>query len=77
MRGAEPIGLPKASDERQPGVYFDSVVEALNFTRELTKILRRKKAVPTAVATSLDVGLSNLSLRTISLSFYSTWLGLN
>jgi len=30
-----------------------------------------QKAVPTAVATSLDVGLSNLSLKTITLSFYT------
>ncbi|KAJ7072553.1 TPT-domain-containing protein [Mycena amicta] len=30
-----------------------------------------KKAVPTAVATALDVGLSNLSLKTISLSFFT------
>ncbi|KAK0461009.1 triose-phosphate transporter family-domain-containing protein [Desarmillaria tabescens] len=30
-----------------------------------------KKVVPTAVATSLDVGLSNFSLKTISLSFYT------
>jgi len=30
-----------------------------------------KKAVPTAVATGLDVGLSNLSLKTISLSFFT------
>ena len=33
--------------------------------------LKRKKAVPTAVATGLDIGLSNLSLKTITLSFYS------
>ncbi|KAJ7124982.1 triose-phosphate transporter family-domain-containing protein [Mycena epipterygia] len=30
-----------------------------------------KKAVPTAVATGLDIGLSNLSLQTISLSFFT------
>ncbi|KAF4563432.1 Triose-phosphate Transporter [Pleurotus pulmonarius] len=30
-----------------------------------------KKAVPTAIATSLDIGLSNLSLKTITLSFYT------
>ncbi|KIY71104.1 TPT-domain-containing protein [Cylindrobasidium torrendii FP15055 ss-10] len=30
-----------------------------------------KKVVPTAVTTSMDVGLSNLSLKTISLSFYT------
>ncbi|KAJ3569615.1 hypothetical protein NP233_g4922 [Leucocoprinus birnbaumii] len=30
-----------------------------------------KKAIPTAVATSLDIGLSNLSLKTITLSFYT------
>lgn len=30
-----------------------------------------RKAVPTAVATSLDIGLSNLSLKLITLSFYS------
>ncbi|KAJ7128950.1 triose-phosphate transporter family-domain-containing protein [Mycena crocata] len=30
-----------------------------------------KKAVPTAVATGLDIGLSNLSLKTISLSFFT------
>ncbi|KAF9476365.1 TPT-domain-containing protein [Pholiota conissans] len=30
-----------------------------------------KKVVPTAMATSLDVGLSNLSLKTITLSFYT------
>ncbi|KAF7315256.1 TPT domain-containing protein [Mycena indigotica] len=30
-----------------------------------------KKAVPTAVATGLDVGLSNLSLKSISLSFFT------
>ncbi|KAF8973181.1 triose-phosphate transporter family-domain-containing protein, partial [Flammula alnicola] len=29
------------------------------------------KAVPTAIATSLDIGLSNLSLKTITLSFYT------
>lgn len=31
----------------------------------------RKKAVPTAISTGLDIGLSNLSLKTITLSFYS------
>ncbi|KAJ7594679.1 triose phosphate transporter [Mycena floridula] len=30
-----------------------------------------KKAAPTAIATGLDIGLSNLSLKTISLSFYT------
>ncbi|KAI0321234.1 triose-phosphate transporter family-domain-containing protein [Amylostereum chailletii] len=30
-----------------------------------------RKAVPTAVTTGLDIGLSNLSLRTITLSFYT------
>ncbi|KAG0704725.1 TPT-domain-containing protein [Suillus ampliporus] len=30
-----------------------------------------KKAVPTAIATGLDIGLSNLSLKTITLSFYT------
>ncbi|KAL0072759.1 hypothetical protein AAF712_000522 [Marasmius tenuissimus] len=30
-----------------------------------------KKAFPTALATSLDIGLSNLSLKTITLSFYT------
>ncbi|KAG1864391.1 triose-phosphate transporter family-domain-containing protein [Suillus subluteus] len=30
-----------------------------------------KKAVPTAVATGLDIGLSNVSLKTIALSFYT------
>ncbi|KAG7090947.1 hypothetical protein E1B28_010017 [Marasmius oreades] len=30
-----------------------------------------KKALPTGLATSLDIGLSNLSLKTISLSFYT------
>ncbi|KAF8909862.1 triose-phosphate transporter family-domain-containing protein [Mucidula mucida] len=30
-----------------------------------------KKVVPTALATCLDIGLSNLSLKTISLSFYT------
>ena len=33
--------------------------------------LYRRKAVPTAVTTGLDIGMSNLSLRTITLSFYS------
>jgi solute carrier family 35 protein C2 len=32
---------------------------------------RRIKAAPTAVTTGLDIGLSNLSLKTITLSFYS------
>jgi len=32
----------------------------------------RKKAIPTALATGLDIGFSNLSLKTITLSFYST-----
>ncbi|KAJ6497817.1 TPT-domain-containing protein [Mycena sanguinolenta] len=36
-----------------------------------TKADYGKKAVPTAVATSLDIGLSNLSLKTISLSFFT------
>jgi len=30
-----------------------------------------RKAVPTGIATSLDIGLSNLSLKTITLSFYT------
>jgi solute carrier family 35 protein C2 len=35
----------------------------------------RKKLVPTGIATALDIGLSNLSLKTITLSFYSAlWL---
>ena len=29
------------------------------------------KVVPTGLATGLDIGLSNLSLQTITLSFYS------
>jgi hypothetical protein len=29
------------------------------------------KATPCAVATGLDIGLSNLSLKTVTLSFYS------
>ena len=33
----------------------------------------RRKVIPTAMATSLDIGLSNLSLKTITLSFYSTY----
>jgi len=37
-------------------------------------IFYRKKAVPTAVASGLDIGLSNLSLKTIPLSFYSEFL---
>ncbi|KAJ7782831.1 TPT-domain-containing protein [Mycena metata] len=36
-----------------------------------TKADYGKKAVPAAVATGLDVGLSNLSLKTISLSFFT------
>ena len=31
----------------------------------------RRKAVPTGIATGLDIGLSNLSLKMITLSFYS------
>lgn len=33
----------------------------------------RQKVVPTAVATGLDIGLSNLSLKLITLSFYSEY----
>ncbi|KAK7057450.1 TPT domain-containing protein [Favolaschia claudopus] len=36
-----------------------------------SKVDYGKKAVPTAVATSLDIGLSNLSLKTITLSFFT------
>ncbi|XP_006460905.1 hypothetical protein AGABI2DRAFT_70443 [Agaricus bisporus var. bisporus H97] len=36
-----------------------------------TRVEYGKRAVPTAVATSLDIGLSNLSLKTITLSFYT------
>lgn len=32
-----------------------------------------KKAVPTAIATGLDIGLSNFSLKSITLSFYSKY----
>ncbi|KAG6857771.1 hypothetical protein H0H87_004187 [Tephrocybe sp. NHM501043] len=31
----------------------------------------QKKALPTAIASSLDIGLSNVSLKTITLSFYT------
>lgn len=31
------------------------------------------KVVPCALATALDIGLSNLSLKTITLTFYSKW----
>lgn len=31
------------------------------------------KVVPCALATALDIGLSNLSLKTITLTFYSTF----
>lgn len=31
----------------------------------------RKKAIPAAVSSGLDIGLSNLSLKMITLSFYS------
>lgn len=31
------------------------------------------KVVPCALATALDIGLSNLSLKTITLTFYSTY----
>lgn len=34
-------------------------------------VVFRKRALPTAVTTGLDIGLSNLSLKTITLSFYS------
>lgn len=34
-------------------------------------ILRRKGVIPTAVATGIDIGLSNLSLKTITLTLYS------
>lgn len=33
----------------------------------------RKKAIPTAVSSGLDIGLSNLSLKMITLSFYSKY----
>ena len=33
--------------------------------------MNRRKAVPTGIATGLDIGLSNLSLKMITLSFYS------
>ena len=43
-----------------------------NHTRLATNVyINRKKACPTAVASSLDIGLSNFSLKTITLSFYS------
>lgn len=32
-----------------------------------------RKAVPTGVTTGLDIGFSNLSLKLITLSFYSKW----
>ena len=42
------------------------------FYHELVNLqLVRKKAIPTALATGLDIGFSNLSLKTITLSFYS------
>lgn len=34
-------------------------------------LLHRRKAVPTGITTGLDIGLSNLSLKLITLSFYS------
>ncbi|KAJ7647562.1 triose-phosphate transporter family-domain-containing protein [Roridomyces roridus] len=40
-------------------------------TQNPTRADYGKKAVPTAVATGLDIGLSNLSLKTISLSFFT------
>ena len=41
--------------------------------RVLTSVFvaHRKKAVPMSVSTSLDVGLRNLSLKTIIIAFYS------
>lgn len=38
---------------------------------DMPSALLSTKAVPTAMATGLDIGLSNLSLKTITLSFYS------
>lgn len=37
----------------------------------LINAFHRYKVFPCALATSLDIGLSNLSLKTITLSFYS------
>ena len=35
-----------------------------------------QKVVPTGVATGLDIGLSNLSLKLITLSFYSRYINI-
>ena len=60
--------------------YIISIIEELWVSRWqplalilLTSIFRTR-TVPTAIATSLDIGLSNLSLKTITLSFYSEFL---
>ena len=37
--------------------------------------LQRQKVAPTALATCMDIGLSNLSLKTITLTFYSASSG--
>lgn len=34
----------------------------------------RRKAVPAGIATGLDIGLGNVSLKLITLSFYSEFL---
>lgn len=41
----------------------------------LIDVFNRYKVFPCALATSLDIGLSNLSLKTITLSFYSMYNG--
>ena len=40
-------------------------------TEDMTPDFLSAKVVPCALATALDIGLSNLSLKTITLTFYS------
>lgn len=48
-----------------------TIVPSLRTTTNLSTIEYVKKIVPCSISTALDIGLSNLSLKTITLTFYT------
>jgi solute carrier family 35 protein C2 len=60
--------------DRSPGRRDYMCVWRLYSPHDLPLTVLRKKVAPTGVMTAADIGLSNLSLKTVTLSFYSMFV---
>lgn len=68
---------PSHNPSRKDYVLVMHLTSAFFSYTESKSLLHRQKVVPTSVATGLDIGLSNMSLKIITLSFYSTYLSIS